>query len=536
MKNKKLTLLFTFCLSALTVAADETPIMGWSSWNTYRVNISENIIKLQARTMHEKGLDKAGYRYINIDDGYFGGRDANGNLKIHPERFPNGLKPVVDYIHSFGFKAGIYSDAGRNTCGSYWDQDKAGIGVGLYGHDQQDADYFFKETGFDFIKVDFCGGDAKQNSERLSLDEETRYRDIRKAIDRTGRKEVRMNVCRWAFPGTWVHEVASSWRIDADINPSWQAVKRIIDKNLFLSAYATGGKFNDMDMMEVGRGLTTEEDKTHFGMWCILCSPLMIGCDMTTLTDETLNLLKNEELIALNQDPLALQAYVVDKQNDCYILVKDLKKRFGKQRAVAFYNPTDSEKQISIHVEHLDLDGKIHMRDLFEHQNLSPVTDGIIKVTVPAHGTRIYRLEAAKRREQVRYEAENAWLEKYSAIRTEDFARVVYDKNMSCGAYVGYLGDTEVENNFLEWKEVYSKKGGTYELTIVYASAENRDLECQINENTPVVLKDLNSGDWTKTKKTTITVELKRGLNKIKLFNTQKSAPNIDYIELNRNR
>ena len=169
MKNKKLTLLFTFCLSALTVAADETPIMGWSSWNTYRVNISENIIKLQARTMHEKGLDKAGYRYINIDDGYFGGRDANGNLKIHPERFPNGLKPVVDYIHSFGFKAGIYSDAGRNTCGSYWDQDKAGIGVGLYGHDQQDADYFFKETGFDFIKVDFCGGDAGQNSERLSL-------------------------------------------------------------------------------------------------------------------------------------------------------------------------------------------------------------------------------------------------------------------------------------------------------------------------------------------------------------------------------
>ena len=135
----------------------------------------------------------------------------------------------------------------------------------------------------------------------------------------------------------------------------------------------------------------------------------------------------------------------------------------------------------------------------------------------------------------MRYEAENAWLEKYSAIRTEDFARVVYDKNMSCGAYVGYLGDTEVENNFLEWKEVYSKKGGTYELTIVYASAENRDLECQINENTPVVLKNLNSGDWTKTKKTTITVELKRGLNKIKLFNTQKSAPNIDYIELNRN-
>lgn len=126
---------FLLFLFSLPLAAYETPTMGWSSWNTYRVNISEEAIKKQAQAMYDKGLGKAGYQYINIDDGYFGGRDAAGNLLIHPTRFPNGLKPVVDFIHGLGFKAGIYSDAGRNTCGSFWDADKIGVGVGMYGHD-----------------------------------------------------------------------------------------------------------------------------------------------------------------------------------------------------------------------------------------------------------------------------------------------------------------------------------------------------------------------------------------------------------------
>lgn len=289
-------------LLASSVFAYDPPTMGWSSWNTYRVNISDKLIMKQADAMSRNGLKEVGYKYINIDDGYFGGRDASGELITHPVRFPNGLKQTVDHIHALGFKAGIYSDAGRNTCGSFWDKDSLGINVGFYGHDRQDADYFFKEIGFDFIKIDFCGGDAKQNFDQLGLDEQERFTAIHNAILATSRKDVRMNVCRWDFPGTWVHDVAFSWRISQDINPSWESVKNIIRQNLYLSAYASEGKYNDMDMLEIGRGMSEEEDKTHFGMWCIMSSPLLIGCDLTTISEKSLRLLKNEELIALNQD------------------------------------------------------------------------------------------------------------------------------------------------------------------------------------------------------------------------------------------
>ena len=142
------------------------PLMGWSSWNTYGFQISEQLIMSQTSAMVNKGLKNVGYKYINIDDGFFGGRDSEGNLLIHPTRFPNGMKKVVDFIHSRGLKAGIYSDAGKNTCASFHGGDKIGEGVGLYGHDQEDIDLYFKDLGFDFIKVDFCGGDPVHNNEQ----------------------------------------------------------------------------------------------------------------------------------------------------------------------------------------------------------------------------------------------------------------------------------------------------------------------------------------------------------------------------------
>lgn len=512
--------------------AYETPTMGWSSWNTYRVNISEEAIKKQAQAMYDKGLGKVGYQYINIDDGYFGGRNDKGTLLVHPTRFPNGLKPVVNFIHNLGFKAGIYSDAGRNTCGSFWDGDKIGMGVGMYGNDQKDADFFFKELDFDFIKVDFCGGDPGQNTEKLDLDERTRYTAIRQAIENTGKQNIRMNVCRWAFPGTWVHDVATSWRIDADINMSWGAVKRIIDKNLYLSAYATEGKFNDMDIMEVGRGLSDEEDKTHFGMWCIMSSPLMIGCDITTISDKALALLTNSELIALNQDTLAIQAEVIEKQGSSYILVKDVEKRFGKVRAIAFYNSGDTEQTINIDLKKVGLGGNVQIRDLYTHSNLTQITNSQFSVDVPAHGTRIYRMEAEERLEQCRYEAENAWLDKYSAIEGGNFARVISDGNSSSGAYVGYLGDIDITDNYMEWRTIYSKNGGAYTLNISYISAENRNLSIQVNNSNKEIIKNLNSGSWSTSATAQTIIQLKPGLNTIRMGNDAGAAPNIDYIEV----
>ena len=258
-------------LSATTASAQDGPTMGWSSWNTFALNISESIIKGQADAMVSKGLFAVGYDHINIDDGYFGGRDAEtGQLKIHPTRFKNGLKPVVDYIHEKGLKAGIYSDGGYNTCGSYHGGDKTGEGVGLYQHDQQDCDMFFKDLGFDFIKVDFCGGDPVHNKDGLDLSEKQRYTDIAKAIKNTGRTDVRMNICRWAYPGTWAENAGFSWRTTQDIAPTWDSVKDILKQNLYMSAYCSKGHYNDMDMLEVGVSwgtpLTVEETKTHFGM------------------------------------------------------------------------------------------------------------------------------------------------------------------------------------------------------------------------------------------------------------------------------
>lgn len=181
----------------------------------------------QADAMATMGLKKAGYKYVNIDDGYFGGRDQQtGQLLIHPTRFPHGLRPVVEHIHKVGLKAGIYSDAGRNTCGSIYDADTIGIGVGLFGHDQQDCNCF-RELGFDFIKVDYCGGRPHPKGDTLSLDEQQRYTEIAEAIRHTGCKDVRMNIYRWDFPGTWAAKIAASWRMSQDIRPRWSSVKDI---------------------------------------------------------------------------------------------------------------------------------------------------------------------------------------------------------------------------------------------------------------------------------------------------------------------
>ena len=159
MRNLFLTLAFGLCsgVFAQNTTVFESPIMGWSSWNTYRVHINDTLIIRQADAMVQKGLKEVGYSYVNVDDGFFGWRDEKGVMQTHSERFPNGLKGVADHIHSLGLKAGIYSDAGSNTCGSIWDKDMNGIGSGLYGHEFQDATLYFKEWRFDFIKIDYCG-------------------------------------------------------------------------------------------------------------------------------------------------------------------------------------------------------------------------------------------------------------------------------------------------------------------------------------------------------------------------------------------
>jgi hypothetical protein len=506
--------------------------MGWSSWNTYGVNINEQLIKRQANAMVSKGLKDVGFDHINIDDGYFGGRDAQtGQLKIHPQRFPNGLKGVVDHIHDKGLKAGIYSDAGRNTCGSMFNGDVTGKGVGLYEHDQQDADYFFKELGFDFIKVDFCGGSYYHNEDHLVLDEQERYTAIAQAIRNTGRTDVRMNACRWAYPGTWIDNAAFSWRTTGDINASWESVKGIIAENLYLSAYCSEGHYNDMDMLEVGRSLTNEEDKTHFGMWCIMNSPLLIGCDLTTIKSTTLSLLKNKELIALNQDTLYQQAYVVAKQEDCYILVKDIETLGGTKRAFAVYNPNDERKTVQVGFTDLDLAGTVRLRDVFQKKDLGEFTDGY-EVSIPVHGTRIFVAEADIRLERTRYEAETAYNSVYQEIKNNQAEKTgAYEASDFCsGGYkAGWLGGREA--NDLRWRDVWSADGGEYKLTIGFICGESRGITVTVNGRKVQTLS-VNSGGWQKVGKKTITIQLNQGRNEIRLSNASNWMPDIDYMEI----
>ncbi len=505
---------------------NDPPTMGWSSWNTFGVNINETVIKQQAAAMVTKKLNSVGYKYVNIDDGYFGGRDAQGNLLIHKTRFPNGLKGIVDYIHRLKLKAGIYSDGGKNTCGSMFNGDVTGKGVGFYGHDQQDADFFFKDMGFDFIKVDFCGGSPYHNEDRLQLNEKERYTAISKAIQNTGRTDVRMNICRWAYPGTWASNIAASWRTTGDINCSWGSVRDIIAENLYLSAYCVDGKYNDMDMLEVGRTLTAEEDQTHFGMWCIMSSPLLIGCDITKLSNTALMLLKNVDLIALNQDSLHLQAYVVQHKEGTYILTKDIEQLNGTVRAVAFYNPTDFAKTMTLDFSDVQLGGVVKMRDLCKQKNIDDAQVNFT-VEVPAHGTRIYRLEAEQRLPRILYEAETAFMSQYSEVESNKGS---YDTNEKCsgGISVGWIGN----GNDLIWRDVYSPTGGSYLMKISYLSAENRSIRIQVNNGTTQTITNANSGGWDRIATKSVKIKLNPGRNTIRLYNTSAWMPNIDCMNI----
>lgn len=525
-------LLAGFTVLPLKAQNADTPVMGWSSWNTYRVHINDDLIKRQADAAVRTGLKDAGYLYINIDDGFFGGRDADGNLITHPERFPDGMNGVVEYIHALGMKAGIYSEAGSNTCGSIWDKDLKGIGTGLYGHEEQDADMFFNKWGFDFIKIDYCGAD------QLNLEEKERYTAICNAISKVCDRKISLNICRWAFPGTWARDLARSWRISPDITPDWGSVKAIIHRNLYLSAYAGGGHFNDMDMLEIGRGLTQNEEEVHFGMWCIMSSPLLIGCDLTTIPEASLELLKNPELIALNQDPLGLQAYVVQHCGGSYVLVKDIETRRGKTRAVALYNPTDTATHFSVPLDILELEGKTRVRDLVLRSDLDNVKESI-EMDVPAHGVKILRLEGKKRIEPSLYEAEWAFLPMFNDLR-KDTRGICYRPNPAASGemVVGNAGSRY--ENHIEWSEVYSETGGSYEMVISYIPAtpaereiNDRRIEVEVNGQ-KTVLTEIEKDPAKGLCSISLPVSLNPGYNVVRIGSSYTWTPDIDCFRLEK--
>jgi hypothetical protein len=512
------------------VSVQKTPLMGWASWNNYRVNISQQIIQTQAAAMVSSGLAAAGYNYINVDDGFFNGRNADGSLRIDTLKFPNGMKAVADYIHSKGLKAGFYSEAGANTCGSIWDNQTGGIGVGLYGHDQQDIDSIFNKWGYDFLKVDYCGGQVQK------LDEKTRYTAIKNAIINTGRTDINYNVCRWQFPGTWVTSIADSWRISGDISATWNSVTGIIDQNTFLAAYVSQGHYNDMDMLEIGRGMTAEEDKSHFSMWCIMSSPLALGNDLTTISQQTKNILTNSEVIAVNQDTTGEQAHLVtDNGEGLQVWAKNLNGKRSLERAVILFNRGAAPTKMSVKWKDLNLVGAASVRNLWTHTDLGRI-DSVFAATVPSHGVVMLKVVGTKSKLQEVFEAEYAWINNFNltqnAATVSDQGRAIIDASCSGRAKAGKLGNRA--DNFIEFRNIYADSTKSYNLTVSFICGENRNATLSVNGN-DTLLTNLNSGGWSTIGNKTVLVQLNKGDNTVRFSNATGWMPDIDKIQLNLN-
>jgi hypothetical protein len=503
-----------------------TPTMGWSSWNTFALNINETLIRSQANAMVSKGLAKVGYKYINIDDGFWNGRGDDGKLILNTKLFPHGMKALTDYIHGRGLLAGIYSDAGDNTCGSGNTQ-AYGLGVGFYGHEEEDCQLYFNEWNFDFIKVDYCGGI------HLNLNDSVQYTTISKAIQRSAAelgKPIVFNICRWAYPGTWVDGICDSWRTTGDIYCAWESVKGIIKENLYIQAYTSRGHYNDMDMLEIGRTLSHDEEVTHMAYWCIASSPLLIGCDMTSIPQASLKLLKNEDLIAMNQDTLGLGAPVMARRGDVYTVAKDVEQLHGPKRAVVIMNLGDSETSVKFLLSSIDMTGTATMHDCLTGEDTT--IEGSTTITIPAHGSAAYFVTGT-RVERTRYQAEEAWMPLYQEISGRPTARYETSSSADCGAYAGWLGNNP--DNYMEWRDIHTFEGGKYRLFICYASGEPRNLDVYVNGELVRTFKSLNSSSWSDGwASVAVPVTLQPGRNTIRLGNDNAFAPNIDYIMLRR--
>ena len=302
----------------------ETPQMGWSSWNKFQTDINEDLIKATADQMVELGLVDAGYVYLNLDDGWHGERDEQGFVHEDLAKFPSGMKALADYLHSKGLKLGIYSDAGTNTCACY---------TGSLGHEYQDA-YMYAQWGVDYLKYDWCYTN--------NIDPKGAYTLMRNALRKAGRP-IFFSMCEWGNnkPWEWAAEVGHSWRSTGDIGahfladpitydengrPRWRSlgVLEIIDLNEPLRQYAGPGHWNDPDMLEVGNGLSDAENRAHFAMWCMMAAPLILGNDITAMSPETLAIITNKELIAIDQDPLGVQGLRLKKDGDLQYWFKPL--------------------------------------------------------------------------------------------------------------------------------------------------------------------------------------------------------------------
>lgn len=380
-----------------------TPPMGWNSWNKFACNVDENLIKSVADAMVSSGMKDAGYTYINIDDCWHGDRDSLGFIHPDAKRFPSGMKALADYIHSKGLKIGIYSDAGSQTCGGR---------PGSRGYEFQDA-MTYAAWGIDYLKYDWC------NTEGLKA--EGAYKTITAALRRAGRPIV-LSICEWGNdkPWEWGKSVGHLWRTTGDIyncfdciedHGTWKSfgVMAILDMQDGLRNHAGPGQWNDPDMLEIGNGkLTAGEDRAHFTMWAMLAAPLIAGNDLRSMDKETIEVLTNKDVIAINQDSLGIQGFKHTSKDSVETWLKPLK---GGDWAVCFLNRSKSEKAISFDWKKEIINDSLSGKELnaqtstYTIKNLwtkksAGSTNKIFNTKVPPHDVVVLRLEVQKSKEK----------------------------------------------------------------------------------------------------------------------------------------
>jgi alpha-galactosidase len=379
---------------ALDNGVARTPPMGWNSWNTFGCNINETLIRQMADAMVSSGLHDLGYQYVVVDDCWFNpNRDAAGNLQGDPSRFPSGMKALGDYLHGKGLKFGIYEVPVDKTCGQYFGSYPGA--TGSQGHEAQDARQF-AAWGVDYLKYDWCSPNGTIN------DQVATFAKMRDALAATGRPIVFSinpnSIHAKTGPQRNWGDVANLWRTTEDITNAWDTgqvngypmgIQNILNVNVPLSGYAGPGHFNDPDMLEVGRGgLTDTEMRSHFALWALMAAPLIAGNDLRSMSSATLTILKNQNLIAINQDALGLQAGQVSNDGTRRVLAKRLA---NGDVAVALLNQGSTTTTVSTTAAAIGKSGtSFTLRDAWS--NATSTTSGTISASVPGHGTVVYRV------------------------------------------------------------------------------------------------------------------------------------------------
>lgn len=399
----------------------QLPPMGWNSWNAFHTHIDEASLMGAAQAIVRSGLREAGYRYINIDDGWWQQRrESDGRMVIRTRIFPGArgadggdtsFRPLVDRLHAMGLKAGIYSDIGRNACSQGYPQPDSLLPtgsvaereVGLYGHVEQDLALYFNEWGFDYIKVDGCGLNAFDPARPAVQAGEFRAFPaivVSDAVNQTQVPEVQRlfgqvrdalqslrpqgdfvySICNWGTANVraWGRDYGNLWRTSDDIEPRWSSMLHNIDSVATRELYSGPGHWNDPDMLFVGHGdfdaHHLAEARTHFALWAIEDAPLIIGYDLRGAPRALLDIWGAPEVIAVNQDPAGNQGVIAYASDDFQIIVKQLTAR--NEKAVVLFNRGLQVVQANLTAAHLKFapDAPIEVRDLWQRRDLGSFT------------------------------------------------------------------------------------------------------------------------------------------------------------------